>query len=105
MTQSLQSAGGPPPTTLRDDPCAAVAVARAERAAEDSAAWKAGGFPAYLQNEVDDFCAAWDDALQVGSPIHSCSAKLLAKTRLEAGDPQGSQLFDAAIGLEIVACS
>lgn len=49
---------------------AAMAEAKAERAAEDSEAWKAGGFPAYLQNEVDDFCAAWDDALQVRCSIN-----------------------------------
>ena len=36
-----------------------------QRAAEDKAAWEEGGFPSYLQSEVDDFCASWSDALQV----------------------------------------
>ena len=46
-------------------PRSAIAFAQAQRAAEDSEAWKNGAFPSYLQSEVDDFCAAWDDALQV----------------------------------------
>ena len=67
VTDPLLPALRAPPTSQQEGPTSstAAAAARAERAAEDSEAWKAGGFPAYLQNEVDDFCAAWDDALQV----------------------------------------
>ncbi len=46
-------------------PRSAVAAAQAQLAAEDSETWKDGGFPAYLQSQLDDFCAAWDDALAV----------------------------------------
>lgn len=38
-----------------------------QRLAEDRAAWEEGGFPSYLQSEVDDFCASWSDALQVNA--------------------------------------
>ena len=55
----------PPAEAL--SPRSAVAAAQAQLAAEDSETWKDGGFPAYLQSQLDDFCAAWDDALAVSS--------------------------------------
>ena len=58
-------------------PRSAVAAAQAQLAAEDSETWKDGGFPAYLQSQLDDFCAAWDDALAVSAAAQPAPATLL----------------------------